>query len=96
MATKGRVLSGIQPTHSSFHLGNYLGALRQWVDLQKDFDAFYCVVDLHALTVETEPEALRTRTLASAAQLIALGIDPEKSTLFVQSHVPAQIRRAHV
>ena len=96
MATKGRVLSGIQPTHSSFHLGNYLGALRQWVDLQKDFDAFYCVVDLHALTVETEPEALRTRTLASAAQLIALGIDPEKSTLFVQSHVPAHNQLAWV
>ena len=96
MAAKGRVLSGIQPTHSSFHLGNYLGALRQWVDLQKDFDAFYCVVDLHALTVEPEPEALRARTLASAAQLIALGIDPEKSTLFVQSHVPAHNQLAWV
>ena len=88
MAAKGRVLSGIQPTHDSFHLGNYVGALRQWVALQKDFDAFYCIVDLHALTVEPEPAALRRRTLASAAQLIALGIDPEKSTLFVQSHVP--------
>ena len=69
MAVKGRVLSGIQPTHNSFHLGNYLGALRQWVDLQKDFDAFYCVVDLHALTIEPEPAALRQRTLASTAQL---------------------------
>jgi len=84
-----RVLSGIQPTHDSFHLGNYLGALRQWVALQESHDAFYCVVDLHALTVQPDPEALRKRTLASVAQLIALGIDPEKSTLFVQSHVAA-------
>jgi tryptophanyl-tRNA synthetase len=96
MAVKGRVLSGIQPTHDSFHLGNYLGALRQWVDLQRDFDAFYCVVDLHALTVEPEPELLRKRTLASTAQLIALGIDPDKSTLFVQSHVPAHNQVAWV
>jgi tryptophanyl-tRNA synthetase len=96
MATKGRVLSGIQPTHDSFHLGNYLGALRQWVDLQKDFDAFYCVVDLHALTVEPEPENLRKRTLTSIAQLMALGIDPAKSTLFVQSHVPAHNQVAWV
>jgi tryptophanyl-tRNA synthetase len=96
MAIKGRALSGIQPTHDSFHLGNYLGALRQWVELQKDFDAFYCVVDLHALTVEPEPELLRKRTLASAAQLIALGIDPEKSALFVQSHVPAHNQLAWV
>ena len=57
MAVNGRVLSGIQPTHDSFHLGNYVGALRQWVDLQKNFDAFYCIVDLHALTVEPEPES---------------------------------------
>ena len=84
-----RVLSGIQPTHDSFHLGNYLGALRQWVALQESHDAFYCVVDLHALTVQPDPQALRKRTLASVAQLIALGIDPEKSTLFVQSHVAA-------
>ena len=84
-----RVLSGIQPTHDSFHLGNYLGALRQWVALQETHDAFYCVVDLHALTVQPDPAALRKRTLASVAQLIALGIDPEKSTLFVQSHVAA-------
>ena len=67
-----RVLSGIQPTADSFHLGNYLGAVKQWVDLQQDHDAFYCVVDLHALTVENEPAVLRKRTLAAAAQLIAL------------------------
>ena len=85
--TQKRVLSGIQPTSDSFHLGNYLGALKQWVDLQEGNDAFYCIVDLHALTGEIEPALFRKRTLASAAQLIALGISPEKSTLFVQSHV---------
>ena len=87
MSTK-RVLSGIQPTSDSFHLGNYLGAVKQWVDLQDGHDAFYCIVDLHALTVETDPALMRKRTLVSAAQLLALGISPEKSTLFVQSHVP--------
>lgn len=86
--TAKRVLSGIQPTSDSFHLGNYLGALKQWVQLQEVNDAFYCIVDLHALTGEIEPALLRKRTLISAAQLIALGISPEKSTLFVQSHVP--------
>ena len=91
-----RVLSGIQPTHDSFHLGNYLGALKQWVELQESHDAFYCVVDLHALTVEPDPAALRKRTLASIAQLIAIGIDPAKSTLFIQSHVPAHNQLAWV
>jgi len=85
--TQKRVLSGIQPTSDSFHLGNYLGALKQWVELQAGNDAFYCIVDLHALTGEIEPALFRKRTLASAAQLIALGISPKKSTLFVQSHV---------
>ncbi|MGH3731498.1 MAG: tryptophan--tRNA ligase [Micromonosporaceae bacterium] len=83
-----RVLSGIQPTADSFHLGNYLGALRHWVALQETHDAFYCVVDLHAITAGHDPEVLRRRTRVSAAQLLALGIDPERSTLFVQSHVP--------
>jgi tryptophanyl-tRNA synthetase len=82
-----RVLSGIQPTGDSFHLGNYLGALRQWVALQDSHDAFYCVVDLHAITVDHEPGALRRRTRVSAAQLLGMGVDPERSTLFVQSHV---------
>ena len=86
--SKKRVLSGIQPTSDSFHLGNYLGAVKQWVELQDSHDTFYCIVDLHALTVETDPALLRQRTLASAAQLLALGISPEKSTLFVQSQVP--------
>ncbi|MCG7448512.1 tryptophan--tRNA ligase [Corynebacterium aurimucosum] len=88
-STVSRVLSGIQPTADSYHLGNYLGALKQWIDLQDGYDAFYFIPDLHAITVEQNPEELRNRTIAGAAQLIALGIDPEKSTLFVQSHVPA-------
>ena len=86
--SKPRVLSGIQPTHGSFHLGNYLGAVRQWVDLQESHDAFYCVVDLHALTTSPDPKELRQNTLTSIAQLLALGVDPERCTLFVQSHVP--------
>ena len=94
--SKKRVLSGIQPTHDSFHLGNYLGALKQWVALQKDNDAFYCVVDLHALTVETDPKLLERRTLLSAAQLIAIGVDPKQCTLFIQSHVPAHNQLAWV
>ncbi|ONI85816.1 tryptophan--tRNA ligase [Actinosynnema sp. ALI-1.44] len=83
-----RVLSGIQPTADSFHLGNYLGAIRQWVAMQETHDTFYCVVDLHAITVEHDPEVLRQRTRVSAAQLLALGIDPDRATLFVQSQVP--------
>ena len=83
-----RVLSGIQPTADSFHLGNYLGAVRQWVAMQDTYDAFYCIVDLHAITVEYDPKALRERTRRSVAQLLAAGIDPERSTLFVQSQVP--------
>ena len=83
-----RVLSGIQPTSESFHLGNYLGAVRQWVDLQKGNEAYYAIVDLHALTGDVDPKLLRARTLASAAQLIAVGIDTSKSALFVQSHLP--------
>jgi tryptophanyl-tRNA synthetase len=82
-----RILSGIQPTADSLHLGNYLGAVKQWVELQEGNDAFYCIVDLHALTIETNPEILRRRTLAAAAQLIALGLDPKKCTLFIQSHL---------
>jgi tryptophanyl-tRNA synthetase len=90
------VLSGIQPTADSFHFGNYLGAVRQWVALQDDHDAFYCVVDLHAITVEYEPKQLRERTRRSAAQLLAAGIDPQRSTLFVQSHVPEHAQLAWV
>jgi tryptophanyl-tRNA synthetase len=86
--TKPRVLSGIQPTADSFHLGNYLGALRNWVALQETHDAFYCVVDLHAITAGHDPVVLRRRTRIGAAQLLAIGLDPERCTLFVQSHVP--------
>ena len=84
-----RVLSGIQPTNRSFHLGNYLGAVKQWIELQESHDAFYCVVDLHALTSSPDPEQLHQNTLTSVAQLLALGVDPERCTLFLQSHVPA-------
>jgi tryptophanyl-tRNA synthetase len=91
-----RVLSGIQPTADSFHLGNYLGAVRNWVAMQDTHDAFYCVVDLHALTVAPEPAQLRARTRASAAQLFAAGLDPERCTLFVQSHVPEHAQLAWV
>jgi tryptophanyl-tRNA synthetase len=83
-----RVLSGIQPTADSFHLGNYLGALRNWVAMQDTHDAFYCVVDLHAITAGHDPALLRQRTRVSAAQLLGLGLDPERCTLFVQSQVP--------
>jgi tryptophanyl-tRNA synthetase len=81
-----RLLSGIQPTADSFHLGNYLGAVRQWVALQDDHDAFCFIPDLHAITVEHDPAVLRERTRRAAAQLLALGLD--RSTIFVQSHVP--------
>src|SRR3954465_6169975 len=91
-----RVLSGIQPTADSFHLGNYLGALRQWVSLQETAEAFYCVVDLHAITIPQDPAVLRRRTLVSAAQLLALGVDPARSALFVQSHVPEHVQLSWV
>jgi tryptophanyl-tRNA synthetase len=91
-----RVLSGIQPTADSFHIGNYLGALRQWVTLQETHDTFYCVVDLHAITVPQDPAALRRRTRVAAAQLFAAGLDPDRSTVFVQSHVPEHTELAWV
>jgi tryptophanyl-tRNA synthetase len=91
-----RVLSGIQPTADSFHLGNYLGALRQWVKLQETAEAFYCVVDLHAITVPQDPAVLRRNTLVSAAQLLAIGVDPDRSALFVQSHVPEHVQLSWV
>ncbi|GCE42781.1 tryptophan--tRNA ligase [Rhodococcus sp. NPDC057014] len=93
---KPRVLSGIQPTADSFHLGNFLGALQQWVPLQDDFDAFYFIPDLHAITVAQDPKELRRRTKIAAAQLLALGIDPDRATLFVQSQVPEHAQLAWV
>ncbi|WP_327289125.1 tryptophan--tRNA ligase [Streptomyces sp. NBC_01198] len=83
-----RALSGIQPTAGSFHLGNYLGAVRQYVALQESHDAFYMVVDLHAITVPQDPAELRANTRLAAAQLLAAGLDPDRCTLFIQSHVP--------
>jgi len=90
------VFSGIQPTADSLHLGNALGAVQQWVPLQDDFDTFFCIVDLHAITVPQDPAVLRRRTLVTAAQYLALGIDPARSTIFVQSHVPAHTELAWV
>jgi tryptophanyl-tRNA synthetase len=91
-----RVFSGIQPTADSFHLGNYLGALRYWVTMQDSHDAFYCVVDLHAITAGHDPALLRQRTRVAAAQLLAIGLDPERSTLFVQSKAPEHTQLAWV
>jgi tryptophanyl-tRNA synthetase len=88
-----RVLSGVQPT-GDMHLGGYLGAFRQWVADQHKAEAFFCVVDLHALTVGPDPAALRSRTLEVATILLAIGLDPERCTLFVQSHVPAHAELA--
>lgn len=83
---KSRIFSGIQPS-GNLHIGNYLGAIKQWVDLQETFEAIFCVVDLHAITVPQDPETLRKRTLEVAKIYLAAGIDPENSTLFIQSHV---------
>jgi tryptophanyl-tRNA synthetase len=91
-----RMFSGVQPTSDSLHLGNALGAVMQWVALQDNHDAFFCVVDLHAITIPQDPEALRRRTLLTAAQYLALGVDPAKSTVFVQSHVAAHSQLAWV
>lgn len=94
--TKPNVLSGMQPSAGSLHLGNYLGALINWVDMQDDYNAFYCVVDLHAITVAQDPAELRRNTRITAAQYLAAGIDENKSALFVQSHVPAHAQLAWV
>jgi tryptophanyl-tRNA synthetase len=90
------VFSGMQPSGDSLHLGNYLGALVNWVALQDDHDPIYCVVDLHAITVQQEPTTLREATRRTAAQYLAAGVDPERSTLFVQSHLPAHTELAWV
>ena len=94
--TKPNLLSGMQPSAGSLHLGNYLGALVNWTKMQDDYNAYYCVVDLHAITVPQEPEALRRNTRITAAQYLAAGIDENKSALFVQSHVPAHAQLAWV
>ncbi|MFM6968593.1 MAG: tryptophan--tRNA ligase [Microbacteriaceae bacterium] len=94
--TSPRLFSGMQPSADSLHLGNYAGALLQWRDLQATHDAVFCVVDLHAITVPQDPAKLRENTRRTAAQYIAAGIDPDNSTLFVQSHVPAHAQLAWV
>ena len=94
--TKPRLFSGMQPSADSLHVGNYIGALMQWRDLQAEYDTVYCVVDLHAITVPQDPAALREATRRTAAQYIAAGIDPASSILFVQSHVSAHAELAWV
>ena len=95
MSQQSRVVfSGVQPTADSLHLGNALGAVGLWPALQDDYEAYFCVVDLHAITVPQDPDVLRRRTLATAAQYLALGVDPARSTIFVQSHVPAHTELA--
>ena len=93
---KPRLFSGMQPSADSLQIGNYIGALMQWRDMQNDYDAFFTVVDLHAITVPQDPEQLREKTRRTAAQYIAAGIDSEKSTLYVQSQVPAHAELAWV
>jgi tryptophanyl-tRNA synthetase len=93
---KPNLLSGMQPSAASLHLGNYLGALTNWVKMQQEYNAYYVIVDLHAITVPQDPKELRENTRRTAAQYIAAGIDPEKSALFVQSHVPAHAQLAWV
>ncbi len=93
---KPNLLSGMQPSASSLHLGNYLGALRQWVAMQETHNAFYVIVDLHAITVPQDPKELLENTRRTAAQYIAAGLDPQRATLFVQSHVPAHAQLAWV
>ncbi len=95
-AARPRILSGIQPTADSFHFGNYLGAVRQWVALQEHHEAFVFIADLHSITLEHDPKRLRERTLRCAAQLLAVGIDPQRSTVFLQSHVPEHAQLAWV
>jgi tryptophanyl-tRNA synthetase len=96
MTTKPRIFSGMQPSADSLQIGNYIGALLQWKQMQVSHDAIFCVVDLHAITVAQDPAELREATRRTAAQYIAAGIDPELSTLFVQSHVPAHPQLAWV
>jgi len=90
-----RIFSGIQPS-GSLHIGNYLGAVKNWVDLQHKYDAFFCIVDYHAITVPYEPADLRARTADMALSLLAAGLDPAKCTLFVQSRVPEHTELAWI
>jgi len=89
------IFSGIQPS-GNLTLGNYLGALKNWVSLQEEYDCYYCIVDLHAITVRQEPKSLREKTLEVLALYLAAGLDPDKNTLFIQSHVSAHAEAAWV
>ena len=95
MTEKKRVLSGIQPT-GNLHIGNYLGALLNWVEFQNHYEAYYCVVDLHAITVPYDPNKLREHTRQVTALYMAAGLDPQKATIFVQSHLPAHSELAWI
>jgi tryptophanyl-tRNA synthetase len=95
-AGRPRVLSGIQPTADSYHFGNYLGAIRQWVDLQEEYEPFFFIANMHAITVEHDPRLLRERCLKYVAQLLAAGVDPNRSAIFVQSHIPAHAQLSWV
>lgn len=94
--TSQRLYSGMQPSADSLQAGNYIGALMQWRRMQEEYDAFFSVVDLHAITVPQEPAELREKTRRTAAQYIAAGIEPSKSTLYVQSHVKAHAELAWI
>jgi tryptophanyl-tRNA synthetase len=94
--SKANLLSGMQPSADSLHLGNYLGALNNWVAMQEEFNAYYMIADLHAITVPQDPKQLLENTRRTAAQYIAAGIDPSKSALFIQSQVPAHAQLAWV
>lgn len=96
MTAKARIFSGIQPSADSLHIGNYIGAILQWKALQDEYDAIFCIVDLHAITVPQDPRLLRQQTRTLAAQYIAAGIDPARSTMFVQSQVSAHAELAWV
>jgi len=92
---KKRVFSGIQPTGNT-HIGNYLGAIKQWVASQEAYDNIFCIVDLHAITVLQDPKLLKSQTRELAGLLFAAGIDPEQSVLFVQSHISAHAELAWI
>lgn len=96
MTRRPRVLSGIQPTGTGSHLGNYLGAVRRWVPLQETHDAYFFIPDLHAITVQHDPARLRARTVEAVAELLAVGLDPRQATIFVQSHLPEHAELAWV
>ncbi|MGH6912688.1 MAG: tryptophan--tRNA ligase, partial [Geminicoccales bacterium] len=91
----GRIFSGIQPS-GNLHLGNYLGAIRNWVRLQEQYESIFCIVDMHAITVPQDPKTLRAKTIEVAAGYLAAGLDASRTTIFVQSHVPAHAQLAWV